>query len=88
MNYLVIDLEMCKVPKHYRSKTYKYAHETIQVGAVLLDEDFEVIGKINQYVHPEHGVIDHFITELTGIEPAQVKKAPSLEEVLKHMVDW
>lgn len=57
MNYLVIDLEMCRVPKHYRSKTYKYAHEIIQVGAVLLDEAYEVIGRINQYVHPEHGVM-------------------------------
>ena len=24
MNYLVIDLEMCKVPRDYRSKRYKY----------------------------------------------------------------
>lgn len=33
MNYLVIDLEMCKVPRDYRSKRYKYANETIQIGA-------------------------------------------------------
>ena len=39
MNYLVIDLEMCKVPKNYRGKNYKYASEIIQVGAVLLDEE-------------------------------------------------
>lgn len=88
MNYLVIDLEMCRVPKHYRSKTYKYAHEIIQVGAVLLDEAYEVIGRINQYVHPEHGVIDHFISNLTGIQKNQVKNAPCLKEVLIHMVDW
>ena len=34
---LVIDLEMCKVPRDYRSNSYKYATETIQIGAVLLD---------------------------------------------------
>lgn len=39
MNYLVIDLEMCRVKKFYR-KTYKYASEIIQIGAVLLDEGF------------------------------------------------
>lgn len=88
MNYLVIDLEMCKVPKHYRNKKYKYANEIIQVGAVLLDEEFEVIGRINQYVHPEYGVIDHFISNLTGIQNSQVKHAPCLKEVLKHMVEW
>ena len=25
MNYVVIDLEMCKEPKMYRNKMYKYA---------------------------------------------------------------
>ena len=44
MFYLVIDLEMCKVPRYYRERTYKYANETIQIGAVLLDEDFKRIG--------------------------------------------
>ena len=31
MNYVVIDLEMCKVPKLYR-RNYKHANETIQIG--------------------------------------------------------
>ena len=43
MNYLVIDLEMCKVPKHYRNNKYKCANEIIQVVAVLLDEEYEII---------------------------------------------
>lgn len=88
MNYLVIDLEMCKVPKHYRTPKYKYANEIIQVGAVLLNEDYERIATINQYVHPEHGVMDYFISDLTGIKSFQLKNAPLLEEALKHMLDW
>jgi len=36
MNYVVIDLEMCKVPKMYRNKIYKYATEIIEIGTVLL----------------------------------------------------
>ena len=43
MNYVVIDLEMCKVPKMYRNKMYKYATEIIEIGTVLLDEDFRQI---------------------------------------------
>lgn len=58
MFYLVIDLEMCKVPRNYRSRSYKYANETIQIGAVLLDKEFKRIGTLSQYVHPEYGVID------------------------------
>ena len=85
MNYLVIDLEMCNVPRDYRSRSYKYANETIQIGAVLLDEEFKRIGTLSQYVHPEHGVIDPFIQNLTGIRNSQVKKAPRIEEALLHM---
>ena len=88
MNYLVIDLEMCRVPRDYRSKRYKYASETIQIGAELLDEEFKRIGTLSQFVHPEYGVIDYFIENLTGIKNGQVKHAPRLQEALLHMLNW
>ena len=88
MYNLIIDLEMCNVPRDYRKRSYKYANETIQIGAVLLDEDFKRIGTLCQYVHPEYGVIDYFIENLTGIKNSQVKKAPKLNEALIHMIDW
>ena len=45
MNYIVIDLEMCKVPKLYR-RNYKHANEIIQTGAVLLDSEFKKIATL------------------------------------------
>lgn len=36
MNYLVIDLEMCKVPKHYRTPKYKYVNEVVRRAQILL----------------------------------------------------
>ena len=88
MNYLVLDLEMCKVPKHYRNAKYKYATEIIQIGAVLLDQEFNIIAKLNQYVRPQHGVLDSFITNLTGIKKDQLKHAPCLEEALMDVLHW
>ena len=87
MNYLVIDLEMCRVPKLYRSK-YKYANETIQIGADLLDDEFKRIATLCQYVHPEYGVIDHFIEKMTGIHNRNIKNAPGIKEALEHLIDW
>ena len=52
MYNLIIDLEMCNVPRDYRRRSYKYANETIQIGAVLLDENFKRISTLWQYVHP------------------------------------
>lgn len=88
MNYVVIDLEMCKVPKMYRNKMYKYATEIIEIGTVLLNEDFRQIATLRQYVHPEYGVLDHYISNLTGIQNVQIKNAPLLEEALKHLTNW
>ncbi len=56
MNYLVIDLEMCKVPRDYRSKGFIYANETIQIGAVLLDEEFKRIGTLSQFLNTQNMV--------------------------------
>lgn len=88
MYHLVIDLEMCKVTRKNRSKDYKYAMETIQIGAVLLDEEFCQISTLSQYVHPDYGVIDPFIESLTGITNNHVKNAPGIQEALLHLIDW
>ena len=39
--YVVVDLEMCKVPYSNRKKEFHGANETIQIGAVLLNENYE-----------------------------------------------
>lgn len=87
MNYLVIDLEMCRVSKLY-CRSYKYASEIIQIGAVLLDEQFSRIATLCQYVHPEYGVLDNFIEHMTGIRNYDIKKAPGLKEALEHLTEW
>lgn len=87
MNYLVIDLEMCRVSKLY-CKGYKYASEIIQIGTVLLDEEFSRIATLCQYVNPEYGVLDNFIESMTGIRNYDIKKAPKLKEALEHLIEW
>lgn len=87
MNYLVIDLEMCKVPKNYR-REYKYANEIIEIGAVLLDENYETVGEFKQYVHPKYGVLDNFITSLTGIKNSNLKNAATLREALENLIAY
>ncbi len=88
MKYAVLDLEMCMVPKGIRKYGYKYRQETIQIGAVLLDDNYEVIDEFNTYVKPEYGWIDDFIEKLTGISQHDVAEAPSFEEALEAFLDW
>lgn len=85
MNYLVLDVEMCRVPKNYR-RDYKLKNEVIEIGAVLLDESYEKIAEFRQYVHPAYGVLDSYITNLTGIKNANIKNAATLKEALENLI--
>ena len=80
---VVIDIE-----KEYQWKDYPYEHEIIQIGAVMMDEGYEITDEFSTYVRPRYGRIDHFIQELTGIGDKEIMEAPSLEEALDHMVSW
>lgn len=88
MKYAVIDLEMCKVPKGYNKSIYKYRQETIQIGAVLLDEDYRIIDEFNTYVRPEYGSIDWYIENMTGISQGDVMTAPSFEKAILDFLEW
>ncbi|MCI6203503.1 MAG: exonuclease domain-containing protein [Lachnospiraceae bacterium] len=86
--YAVVDLEMCKVPHGVRKDKFRWARETIQIGAVLLNESFEIIDEFVTYVAPQYGFIDTFINNLTGISRGDVAKAPDMKEALQAFVEW
>lgn len=86
--YVIVDLEMCKVPKIRRTPQYHWPSETIQIGAVLISDEFEIVDEFNIFVHPEYGWIDNYIKNLTGISPYDVKDACGMKEALEQFVNW
>ncbi|MCR5603188.1 MAG: exonuclease domain-containing protein [Lachnospiraceae bacterium] len=88
MKYVVLDLEMCRVPKKLMTDKYRYNMETIQIGAVLLDEEYNVEKKFSTFIHPEYGRMDSFIEQLTGITRKNVYDAPYFKEALESFVHW
>lgn len=88
MKYAVIDLEMCRVPKERKTKDFYWSHELIQIGAVLLNESYEVVETFETYVKPEFGYIDSFIKKLTGISKGDVLGAPNAKEALEQFLKW
>ncbi len=88
MKYVVIDLEMCKVAKSLRSEKFRWCQETIQIGAVLLDEKYKVVDRFNIFVRPEYGRLDSVIQKLTGIEYTDLVDAPKFEEAIISFLDW
>jgi len=85
--YVVIDLEMCKIPKGI-SKIKKIKNEIIQIGAALLDEKLEITDHFSIYVKPQFGWIDTYIKRLTGIRMDDIRDAPGIEEATKALLEW
>lgn len=86
--YVVVDLEMCNVPKGIKREVYNWRNELIQIGAVLVDESLNIIDEFMTLVSPEFGAIDNFIEKLTGISRKAVQGAPKIKEALEMFVNW
>ena len=87
-NYVVLDLEMCRVPKGARREAFRSANELIQIGAVVLDEDYGIKDTFMTYVAPQYGAIDSFIRRLTGITRDHTKGAPTTKDALQAFANW
>jgi len=85
--YAVVDLEMCNVPRS-RRHLFNCANELIQIGAVLLDDNLEIVDTFQTYISPEFGILDSFIENLTGITPDDLRDAPKAQEALRAFGEW
>lgn len=85
--YVVIDLEMCRVAKEKRD-IFNSNREIIQIGAVALNDKYEIVDSFMTYVKPKFGVIDTYIHNLTKISYNDVKNAPLFCDALKLFLSW
>ena len=82
MKHIVVDLEMNKVGKEYRN--LGCTMETIEIGAIMLDENFQEISSFRTYVKPEYNTrITSIVRDLTGITYDMVINAPKFDEAIK-----
>ena len=82
MKHIVVDLEMNKVGKEHRN--LGCTMETIEIGAIMLDENFQEISSFRTYVKPEYNTrIASIVRDLTGITYDMVINAPKFDEAIK-----
>lgn len=87
MKHIVVDLEMNKVGKEYRN--LGCTMETIEIGAIMLDENFQEISSFRTYVKPEYNTrITSIVRDLTGITYDMVINAPKFDEAIKMFSNW
>lgn len=86
--YVIVDLEMCNVPKSNRCDEFHLRNELIQIGAVVVNEALEITDEFMTFVSPEFGVVDAFIEKLTGISRNDVQGAPCIKDALEMFMRW
>ena len=89
MKYVIVDLEMNPVSNEYPNERKVSRLETIQIGAVLLDEKYQEIGSFVTLVKPEYNTrIQKRYEKLTGIKTSMVESAPHFKEALSMFFNW
>ncbi len=90
MNYIVMDLEWNQSPDGKAHAQENVPFEVIQIGAVKLNEGFEVISEFNRYISPRiYQRLHRKVEEIIGITTQELKAAgDDFEYVIADFFEW
>ncbi len=88
MYHVFLDFEMNPIAADKRQYDDPVRHEIIEIGAVKLDEDYQLTDRYDKFVRPERNTITKKITSLTGITQEDVENAPVLADALLDFAQW
>jgi 3'-5' exoribonuclease 1 len=84
MNYIIYDLEATCWDQHDRQD-----NETIEIGAVLINEKCEIISHFEEFVKPiRNPVLSEFCKNLTTIKQTEIDNAKHFYEVIEAFKSW
>lgn len=88
MKHIILDLEMDKITQK-NNDIITCIMETIEIGAVMLDEELNEITSFRTFVKPMHiQEISPMITRLTGITNATIMGAPRFATAFRMFSNW
>lgn len=89
MKHIVVDLEMNRIKRSYKEERTICKMETIEIGAVVLDDKYHEIGSFKTLVKPQYNdVIEKTYERLTGITTEMVQDAPVFIDALRMFLSW
>ena len=89
MNYIVVDFEMNPVANERIEEKQISRFEIIEIGAVIMDEQFLVLGEFKTLVKPQfNDCIYKRYETLTGITTQMVSGAPTFATAYEIFVKW
>lgn len=88
MRYCIIDLEATCWERGDPNRSL-HKTEIIEIGAVLLNENFEYIDEFDYFVRPIYNpTLTEYCTDLTSITQTDIDSALKLPAIITFMVNW
>ncbi|MBR6791045.1 MAG: exonuclease domain-containing protein [Oscillospiraceae bacterium] len=88
MQHVFLDFEMNPIPRDNQEARAIALSEIIQIGAVKLNDDYQLVDRFSLNVRPVLNQIQPNITALTGIHQSDVDGAPLLVDALAQFAAW
>ena len=89
MNYIVLDLEWNQSPKGKEGELSQIPFEIVEIGAIKLDENGNIIDSFNKLIKPVvYKELHHIIKDITGFTMKELNKGESFPTVAQTFMDW
>lgn len=88
MKHVCIDIEMAELSPKQRRFLPLLSHEIIQLGAVMLDENYNIESTFLALVKPSYCCISSTTTQLTGISGKMLEDAKDFVSVFSEYCNW
>lgn len=89
MKKIFVDLEMHPINAKLRKQMGLPQSETIEIGAVVLEDDGTISDRFRQYIHPDYvGQMRKYYVDLTGITDEMLVGAHHFPEAFADFLAW
>ena len=89
MNYIIVDFEMNPIAREYMAEKQICRSEIIEIGAVIMDENYLLLGEFKTLVKPQYNeTISKKYETLTGITTQMVQNAPEFVTAYEMFANW
>ena len=88
MNYIVLDLEWNQAPTRSGTSSIP-TFEIIEIGAVKLNEQFQVTDSYQSLIKPKlYSTMHKYTAEIVNLDMSELKKERGFKEVAQEFLDW
>ncbi|MCR4748527.1 MAG: exonuclease domain-containing protein [Lachnospiraceae bacterium] len=89
MNYIIFDLEWNQGVSHGDKREKRMPLEIVEIGAVKLNEDREMISEFSELIKPQiYHEIHNITRKIIHIQMEELQKGKPFEEVMPAFLEW